>query len=209
MAPGRLGELLGAAGAEPGAPPSRTTRVAGDSSYSESNSTGYGRDEAGSRRPRQAAGAAVAGRGNLVRQAVTLLVHHPAAATAVSAQQIEDVAQIDRPGIALLAELLSQLREDPPPNTAAVLERWRGRPEYGSLAKLAQAVCIAPDAAGATAELRSALNRLITEESPVRRLDELMAKARDASLDDAEKQELQTLLRRGRPAAATAAPDQT
>jgi len=209
MAPGRLGELLGAAGVEPGSPPSRIARATGDSSYSDSNSTGYGRDEAGSSRPRQAAGAAVAGRGNLVRQAVTLLVHHPAAATAVSAQQIEDVAQIERPGIALLAELLSQLREDPPPNTAAVLERWRGRPEHGSLAKLAQAVCIAPDAAGATAELRSALNRLITEESPVRRLDELMAKARDASLDDAEKQELQSLLRRGRPAAGTAAPDRT
>jgi hypothetical protein len=101
------------------------------------------------------------------------------------------------------------LREDPPPNTAAVLERWRDRPEHGSLAKLALAVCIAPDAAGATAELRSALNRLITEESPVRRLDELMAKARDASLDDSEKQELQALLRRGRPATGTTSPDRT
>jgi DNA primase len=207
MAPARLGELLGADGTEPGGPTARTTRATGESSYSDS--TTYGRDETGSRRPRQVAGVAAAGRGNLVRQAVTLLVHHPAAAMAVSAQQIEDVAQIDRPGIALLAELLSQLREEPPPNTAAVLERWRGRPEHGSLAKLAQAVCIAPDAAGATAELRSALNRLITEESPVRRLDELMAKARDASLDDVEKQELQLLLRRGRPAAGTAAPDQT
>jgi DNA primase len=209
MAPARLGELLGAVGPEPGTATSRAARAGGESAYSDSNSNAYGRDDAASRRPRQAGGAAVAGRGNLVRQAVTLLVHHPAAAMAVSAQQIEDVALIDRPGIPLLAELLSQLREDPPPNTAAVLERWRDRPEHGSLAKLALAVCIAPDAAGATAELRSALNRLITEESPVRRLDELMAKARDASLDDSEKQELQALLRRGRPATGTTSPDRT
>jgi DNA primase len=130
-----------------------------------------------------------------------LLVHHPAAATAISGQQIDAVAAIDRPGIALLAELLTQLREDPPASTAAVLERWRDRPEQGSLAKLASAVCLAPDAAGAAAELKSALNRLITEESPVRRLDELMAKARDSSLDVAEKLELQGLLRARSPAA--------
>ena len=130
-----------------------------------------------------------------------LLVHHPASATAISGQQIDAVAAIDRPGIPLLAEMLARLREDPPANTAALLERWRGRPEQGSLAKLATAVCLAPDAAGAAAELKSALNRLIIEESPVRRLDELMAKARDSSLDDAEKLELQGLLQARSPAA--------
>ncbi|HEX9208531.1 MAG TPA: DNA primase [Steroidobacteraceae bacterium] len=140
------------------------------------------------------AGASGTGRGNLVRQAVTLLVHHPAAAQGISAQQIDAVATLQRPGIPLLTELLAQLREDPPASTAAVLERWRDRPEHASLAKLAVAVCLAPDAAGAAAELKSALIRLITEESPARRLDELMAKARDSALDDAEKQELQGLL---------------
>jgi DNA primase len=93
------------------------------------------------------------------------------------------------------------LREDPTTNAAGVLERWRDRPEQGSLAKLASAVCLAPDAAGAAAELKSALNRLIIEESPVRRLDALMAKARDSSLDDAEKLELQGLLQARSPAA--------
>ena len=79
---------------------------------------------------------------------MTLLVHFPAAAQSVSAQQIDAVATIDRPGIPLLTELLAQLREDPPANTAGVLERWRDRPDYGSLSKLALAVCLAPDAAG-------------------------------------------------------------
>jgi hypothetical protein len=93
-----------------------------------------------------------------------------------------------------LGELLAQLREDPPASTAAVLERWRDRPEHGSLAKLAMTGCLAPDEAGAAAELRAALNRLITEESPAHRLDELQAKAADSTLDEAEKQELRALL---------------
>ena len=92
-------------------------------------------------------------------------------------------AGIDRPGIPLLTELLAQLREDPAASTGAVLERWRDRPEHASLSKLAVAVCIAPDAAGAAAELKSALGRLIIEESPARRLDELLAQARDGEPD--------------------------
>ena len=161
-------------------------------------SDGVGRPAARRRRPLRPARPlqpqSSAGRGNLVRQAVTLLVHYPSAARGISAQQIDDVAGIDRPGIPLLAELLAQLREDPPASTAAVLERWRDRPEHTSLAKLAMAVCLAPDEAGAAAELTSALNRLIIEESPARRLDELLAKARDSALDEAEKHELQGLL---------------
>jgi DNA primase len=163
-----------------------------------------GRAEAGApNRPARfarRATAIAAGRGNLVRQAVTLLVHFPSAARVVSAQQIEAVAGIARPGIPLLAELLSQLREDPPASTAAVLERWRERPEYTSLGKLAVAVCLAPDEAGAAAELKSALHRLINEESPARRLDELLAKARESALDEAEKHELQGLLAARGPA---------
>jgi DNA primase len=138
--------------------------------------------------------APVAGRGNLVRQAVTLLVHFPSAAGAISADELEAVGEIDRPGIPLLTELLAQLREDPASSTGAVLERWRDRPEHASLSKLAVAVCIAPDPNGAAAELKSALNRLIIE-SPAQRLDELLAQARDGALSDAEKQELASLLR--------------
>jgi DNA primase len=125
---------------------------------------------------------------------VTLLVHFPASAQAIGAQQIDDIAAVDWPGIPLLTELIAQLREDPPASTAAVLERWRDRPEHASLAKLAMAGCLAPDEAGAAAELRAAVNRLILEESPVTRLDQLQAKAADSTLDEAEKQELRALL---------------
>jgi DNA primase len=195
-----LGSAEGGDGQQAGAAPSARASAPARSSFSEKNSSGYERPSGLGGARFSASHAAAPGRGNLVRQAVTLLVHHPGAAGAVSGQQIDAVAAIDRPGIPLLAELLTQLREDPPANTAAVLERWRDRPEQGSLAKLAVAVCLAPDAAGAAAELKSALSRLITEESPVRRLDELMAKARDASLDEVEKQELQALLQTRSPA---------
>jgi DNA primase len=203
MSAARLQELLGAdapaagetgGGAARPPPPQR-------SSYSERNSSGYERPGGLGGARYSASHSSAPGRGNLVRQAVTLLVHYPGAAAAISSQQIDAVAAIDRPGIPLLAELLTQLREDPPANTAAVLERWRDRPEQGSLVKLATAVCLAPDAAGAAAELRSALNRLIIEESPARRLDELMAKARDSTLDEAEKAELQGLLQARSPTA--------
>jgi DNA primase len=197
MSAPRLGELLAADGPETGGNPGSSMPRGGASApAARAESRPFERTGAGnwSGRGGAAASGGAPGRGNLVRQAVTLLVHFPAAAQSISAQQIDAVATIDRPGIPLLTELLSQLREDPPANTAGVLERWRDRPDYGSLSKLALAVCIAPDAAGAAAELKSALNRLITEESPARRLDELLAKARDAALDDAEKQELQSLL---------------
>jgi DNA primase len=122
------------------------------------------------------------------------------------ADDIDALAVIDRPGMALLAELLTQVREDPPASTAALLERWRDRPEHASLSKLALVECLVGDAAQATAELASALSRLIHEESPARRLDALLAKAREDVLTAQEKLELQGLLRakgqtgRGTPA---------
>jgi DNA primase len=182
MPPARLGALLGgdADATAPGARPASPAAPPRPDAYASARPT---------RRP-----AGPAGRGNLVRQAVTLLVHYPGAAGVIGAQQIDGIAAIDRPGIPLLTELLAQLREDPPASTAAVLERWRGRPEHGSLAKLAMTACLAPDEAGAAAELESAVNRLINEEFPAHRLDELLAKARETDLDEAEKQELQALL---------------
>jgi len=173
MSPGRLGELLGG-DESPGRPDGQPPRHAGRPLLGPSSS---------------------AGRGNLVRQAITLLVHHPAAASGATAADIEALALIDRPGIALLAELLAQIREDAPASTAALLERWRDRPELASLARLAALECLVADAVQATGELRSAVSRLIHEESPAHRLDTLLAKAREDALTDQEKLELQGLLR--------------
>jgi len=143
--------------------------------------------------PQRVSGAApLAGRGNLVRQAVSLLVHHPSAATA--SVDLDALALVDRPGVPLLLELLTQLREDPAPSTAVLLERWRGRPDHAPLARLAAAECLVADPAAAVAELASAIGRLVAEEHPARRLDALLARARETELSDEEKLELQDLL---------------
>ena len=79
-------------------------------------------------------------------------------------------------------------RDDAIKRDRAARRRARGRPPHrpAGLPRVAErragrgtgAVAdAAGHAAGAAAELKSALNRLIIEESPVRRLDELMAKA--------------------------------
>jgi DNA primase len=143
-------------------------------------------------RARRMPATAAAGRGNLVRQAISLLVHFPGAGPSVSPN--DELVGVDRPGVALLVELLAQLREDPVTSTAALLERWRDRPEHGPLEKLATAECLVPDEAAAAAEIRSALERLVTEHALVR-LQVLEDKARDEPLNAAEKAELQGLLR--------------
>jgi DNA primase len=170
MPAGRLGELLEVDTPAPGA-----TRA-----------------EPAASRPIRLGGGAAAGRGNLVRQAIGLLVHFPEAARAV--EWSNGLEQVNRPGIPLLVELLAQLREDPPPNTAALLERWRERPDYAPLSKLATGECLVPDAAAAAAEIRSALERLQAEHL-MTRLHDLEQKAREAPLTAEEKQELQALLR--------------
>jgi DNA primase len=153
----------------------------------------YGAPYAPARRPvRPAAASAVAGRGNVVRQAIALLVHFPQAAGKVG--HFDALEQIDRPGVPLLAELLAQLREDPPASMAALLERWRDRPEHGPLSKLAAAGCLVADADAAAAEVHSALERLVADER-VARLEALQAKAREAPLTAEEKAEIQSLIR--------------
>ena len=146
----------------------------------------------------------VAGRGNLVRQAVGLLVHFPGAARAVNAEEIDALSAVDRPGVPLLIELLTQAHEDVPANTAVLLERWRERPDHHALSKLAAAEPLVADESAAAAELTSAIRRLAAEDGPTRRLDELLAKARETALDELEKVELQSLLK-AKGAAASAA----
>jgi DNA primase len=131
------------------------------------------------------------GRGSLVRQAIRILVHHPKVATEVRAAP-EDLLDIDRPGIPLFVELLNDLQENPCANTAALLERWRGRPDYEPLAKLA-ATEYPVEAPGAARELADALNHLFPARLD-RRLEELVQKKSREGLTDAERAELQSFL---------------
>jgi DNA primase len=136
-------------------------------------------------------GAREIGNRNIVRQAIFLLVHYPQIADKAGDPSV--ISGIDRPGIPLLVELLAELQKNPAQNTGALLERWRGRPNVEHLAKLAALECI-PDAAGAAKDLVAAIARLL-EEDGLRRSRQLLSKRESQGLTDAEKAELQGLLR--------------
>jgi DNA primase len=132
-------------------------------------------------------------RSNLVRQAVHILVHFPEAAAAAG-----DPARLkgsDRAGIPLLFELLSSLQANPTSATGALVERWRERPEdFAVLNRFASLECHIPDLEGAARELVGALEKLVAEEGPKRRADELLSKASRMPLTEEETRELQRLL---------------
>jgi DNA primase len=147
-------------------------------------------------------GRASAGRGNLLSQAITLVVHHPAAARLV--QNAEALGNVNRPGVPVLKELLEQALSMDNPNTAMLLERWRDRPEYARLSELAMAEPMVPEAQAAAKELQMAVEKLLEEYGPGRRMDELIRKAEELGLNFDEKAELSSLLKaKGRPRAPT------
>jgi DNA primase len=170
--------------------------------------TGYGHSAAGGGSAasgyagRGSGGRASAGRGNLLSQAITLLVHHPAAARLV--QNTEALGSVNRPGVPVLKELLEQASGMDNPNTAMLLERWRDRPEYARLSELAMAEPMVAEAQGAAKELQMAVEKLLEEYGPGRRMDELLRKAEELGLNFDEKAELSLLLKaKGRPRAPT------
>ena len=134
-----------------------------------------------------------AGRGNLLSQAIGLVLHHPAAARAPGAGQA--LAGVELAGIGVLNELLAQASEMTRPTTAMLLERWRERPEYQRLTELALAPSMVEDASGAAKELQMAIQKLLEHHGPGRRMNELLRKAEDMGLNYDEKAELSLLLK--------------
>ncbi len=104
-----------------------------------------------------------AGRGNLLSQAIRLVLHHPAAARAVAGAGASRQASI-YPGYRVLKELLEQAAEMAQPSTAMLLERWRERPEYERLTELAhRRPAMVAEAAAAAKELKMAVEKLLQE----------------------------------------------
>ena len=133
-----------------------------------------------------------AGRRNLVRQAIHLLVHHPEIADKVALNPA--LRTLQRPGVALLIELVEELGRRPCANTGVLLERWRERPDLKHLRTLSLQECLV-DSAGAARELAGALRHLGDEAARLR-TDFLLKKV---GLSEAEKAELQGLLARRAP----------
>jgi DNA primase len=133
------------------------------------------------------------GRGNLLTQAIALVLHHPTAAAAVQAPELLD--GVDKAGVAVLKELLIQAAGAASPSTALLLERWRDLPEYDRLAELAMAEPLVADPEAAAKELQMAVQKLLAEYGPGRRMDELLRKAQELGLNYDEKAELSRLLK--------------
>ena len=147
---------------------------------------------------RQTRGRISIGRGNLLTQAITLVLHHPAAAHVIADMQA--LGAVDRPGVGVLRELLEQSRGTAEPSTATLLERWRDRAEYERLAQLAMLDPLVADVTAAAKELKMAVEKLLEEFGPGRRMDELLKKAEEMGLNYDEKAELSLLLKsKGRP----------
>jgi DNA primase len=142
------------------------------------------------------------GRGNLLSQAIILVLHHPAAARSVT--DTDALASVAKPGVGVLKELLEQAAAMANPSTAMLLERWRERAEYRRLSELAIAQPLVAEAQGAAKELQMAVEKLLEEYGPGRRMDELLRKAEEQGLNYDEKTELSLLLKaKGRPRAST------
>ena len=133
------------------------------------------------------------GRGNLLTQAITLVLHHPAAAAAIAEPDL--LSSIEKPGVSVLKELLEQAATASSPSTAMLLERWRERPEHERLTELAMQDPLVADSAAAAKELKMAVEKLLEEYGPGRRMDELLKKAEELGLNYDEKAELSSLLK--------------
>jgi DNA primase len=138
-----------------------------------------------------------AGRKPLLTQAIMLVLHHPAAARSVG--DLAAVRAMPVRGVDVLVELLETAAAEPKLSTAQLVERWRDRPEGARLAELAAAESLVTDRAAAERELQTALQKLVAEAGPGRRLDELIAASGERKLTTEEQQEFQELLGKRRP----------
>jgi DNA primase len=144
------------------------------------------------RRP-SARAALGAGRGSLVRQAIVRLLHHPQIALEVEAAERAGLEASEEPGIALLRELLDELRAHPAQIPAQVVQRWSGREGAEALQKLLERAEVITNAPAAAGELKGALAKL-AELAAGRRLAALEAKSRDSVLSEDELKEFQVLI---------------
>ena len=130
-----------------------------------------------------------AGRPSVVRRAITLLLNHPAAADKLD---IEKLANVNRPGVELLHDLIETVQEEPNITMAGLLERWRHDDEGRHLGKLAAVEVPEEEDFDPAAELEACLEQLAIA-GRRERIDFLIEKQKLSSLTDEEKGELRQL----------------
>jgi len=125
-----------------------------------------------------------------VRQAINLVLNNPQITSSI--QNYGFLQQSDIQGAALLFDLLEILSKEPKLNTAALLERWRDKPEGVHLSRLAENQLPGDDESQAS-EVNDIINYL-DKQVKSRRWEFLQDKLATTGLDDNELSEWNQLL---------------
>lgn len=145
-------------------------------------------------------GRAPAGRLSMVRKAVRLVLHRPAAARGIAVPA--NLHELDNPGVALLEDLLGAAQESPDIRSARLAEEFASHPDGGAhLRDLLTQEMPLDDDSDWSGELQQTLHAIVRQELE-RRFTVLTEKAA-TGLDDAEKREFRDLQAQlaGRPPA--------
>jgi DNA primase len=135
------------------------------------------------------AGSKASGNLSIVRRAITLLLHLPAAAKDLDVEQLSGVS---KPGCDLLRDLIETVQSEPTITTAGLLERWRNDDEGRHLGKLASIELPESDDFDVSAELAECFAQLaLTARRD--RMSFLIEKQTLKSLTDTERNELRAL----------------
>lgn len=140
-------------------------------------------------RKRPVTGPAASGKPSVLRRAITLLLHHPQAASDLNARTL---TELDRPGAELLRDLIENVQAEPDITTAGLLERWRHHPHGQHLGKLVMTEIPLDEEFDAAAELEQCLLQL-ARVAGRDRIDFLIEKERLDCLTEEEKSELREL----------------
>jgi DNA primase len=126
-----------------------------------------------------------------VRMMIRLLLDDPSLASKCSAADPTPLQSVDVPGIAMLIELFQFCIAKPQANTAQVLENFRHHPQSAQLAKLMMWEYAEQNQ---SAVFEDSFAKLLDWHLQSR-MDELFSRSRVSKLTDAEKQELNLLVK--------------
>jgi DNA primase len=129
---------------------------------------------------------------NLVEQAIALLIQEPDLGESLSELKLNS----EIPEQALLQSLLSFVKQHKPPNTGAILEHWKNRPESKNIAQFATAK-YQINMENKRQEFTDIISRIM-EENDKKSLEILLLKAKSDGLSIQEKENLKVFLQKFR-----------
>jgi DNA primase len=126
----------------------------------------------------------------LTEQAIALLIQEPNLAHSILEVKLEP----HNPEQALLQSLIEFIKEYSPPNTGAILEYWKNRPESKKIAQFATAK-YQINLEDKKQEFTDIIST-ISQENEKKALESLLAKAKTGGLSDQEKENLRYFLQK-------------